>query len=88
MTDIKQWPLAPGDDTKTKQLWAEAFEGPLGEDYLQFVPDWVKELGPNGIYELYPTIEQATSYTKLDWGYINTVIDDWIAYWKQLTASP
>ena len=88
MTDIKQWPLAPDDETKTKQLWAEAFEGPLGEDYLQFVPDWVKELGPNGIYELYPTIEQATSFLKLDWGYINTVINDWIAYWKQLTASP
>ena len=88
MTDIKQWPLAPDDETKTKQLWAEAFEGPLGEDYLQFVPDWVKELGPNGIYELYPTIEQATSFLKLDWGYINTVINDWIGYWKQLTASP
>lgn len=88
MTDIKQWPLAPDDETRSKQLWAEAFEGPLGEDYLQFVPDWVKELGPNGIYELYPTIEQATSFLKLDWGYINTVINDWIGYWKQLTASP
>jgi spermidine/putrescine-binding protein len=88
MTDIKQWPLAPDDETRSKQLWAEALEGPLGEDYLQFVPDWVKELGPNGIYELYPTIEQATSFLKLDWGYINTVINDWIGYWKQLTASP
>ena len=88
MTDIKQWPLAPDDETRSKQLWAEALEGPLGEDYLQFVPDWVKELGPNGIYELYPTIEQATSFLKLDWGYINTVINDWINYWKQLTASP
>jgi hypothetical protein len=87
-TDISQWQLAPGDDTKSKQLWAEALEGPLGQDYLQFVPDWVKQLGPNGIFELYPTIDQARSFLKLDWGYINTVINDWIAYWKELTASP
>jgi hypothetical protein len=87
-TDISQWQLAPGDDTKSKQLWAEALEGPLGQDYLQFVPDWVKQLGPNGIFELYPTIDQAKSFLKLDWGYINTVINDWIAYWKELTASP
>jgi spermidine/putrescine-binding protein len=88
MTDITQWPLAPGDETRSKQLWAMALEGPLGEDYMQFVPDWVNKLGPNGIYELYPTIEQAKSYPKLDWIYINTVINDWIDYWKQLTAAP
>jgi spermidine/putrescine-binding protein len=88
MTDINQWPLAPGDETRSKQLWAMAFEGPIGEDYMQFVPDWVKGLGPNGIFELYPTIEQAKSFPKLDWGYINTVINDWINYWKELTAAP
>jgi hypothetical protein len=55
---------------------------------MQFVPDWVNALGPNGIFELYPTIEQAKSFPKLDWGYINTVINDWINYWKQLTAAP
>lgn len=87
-TDLSQWQLAPGDDTRSKQLWAEALEGPLGQDYLQFVPDWVKQLGPNGIFELYPTIDQARNFLKLDWGYINTVINDWIAYWKELTASP
>jgi len=88
MTDINQWPLAPGDETKSKQLWAEALEGPLGQDYVQFVPDWVNKLGPNGIYELYPTIDEAKNFMKLDWGYINGVVNDWIDYWKQLTASP
>ncbi len=88
MTDIKQWPLAPGDETRSKQLWAMAFEGALGEDYIQYVPDWVNALGPKGINEIYPTIEQAKSFPKLDWIYINTVINDWITYWKQLTAAP
>jgi len=74
--------------TRSQSNSAEALEGPLGQDYLQFVPDWVKQLGPNGIFELYPTIDEARDFLKLDWGYINTVINDWIAYWKELTASP
>mgnify|MGYP001035698955 CR=1 FL=1 len=87
MTDINKWQLAP-DVKRSQQLWAMALEGPLSEDYMQYVPDWVNQLGPNGIFELYPTIEQAKSYPKLDWGYINGVVSDWIDYWKQLTASP
>jgi spermidine/putrescine-binding protein len=87
MTDITQWQLAP--DVKTsEQLWAMALEGPLSEDYMQYVPDWVNQMGPNGIFGIYPTIEQAKSYPKLDWGYINSVVGDWINYWKQLTAAP
>jgi len=87
MTDITQWPLA-SDVKKSQQLWAMALEGPLGEDYLQYVPDWVNNIGPKGIFEIFPTIEQAKSYPKLDWGYINNVVSDWINYWKQLTAAP
>ena len=87
MTDINQWKLAD-DQKKAEQLWAMALEGPLGQDYLQYTPDWVKNLGPDGIYEIFPTIDQAKSYPKLDWNYINNVVSDWINYWKQLTAAP
>ncbi len=85
MTDIKQWPLG-ADEKQSQELWAMALEGPLGQDYLQFVPDWVNQLGPNGIFELYPTIEKAKNLLKLDWLHINKVVDQWQAYWKELTA--
>jgi hypothetical protein len=52
------------------------------------VPDWVKNVGPRGIYEIFPTIEQAKNFLKLDWGYINGVVGDWINQWKQLTGAP
>jgi len=87
MTNLDQWKLAD-DPKKAQELWAMALEGPLGQDYLQYVPDWVKNVGPRGIYEIFPTIEQAKSFLKLDWGYINGVVGDWINQWKQLTGSP
>ena len=87
MTDITQWQLA-SDVNKSEQLWCMALEGPLGEDYMQYVPDWVNKLGSKGIFEVFPTIEQAKSYPRLDWGYINNVVGDWINDWKQLTAAP
>ena len=87
MTDLSQWKLAD-DPNKAKELWLMTLEGPLGEDYMQYVPDWVKQLGPKGIYEVYPTIQEAKNLLKLDWGYINTVVGDWINYWKELTGAP
>jgi hypothetical protein len=87
MTDLNQWKLAD-DPKKGQELWAMALEGPLGEYYTHYVPDWVNQVGPRGMYEIFPTIEQAKNFLKLDWGYINSVVGDWINYWKQLTAAP
>jgi spermidine/putrescine-binding protein len=87
MTDLNTWKFAD-DPKKAEQLWAMALEGPLGQDYLQYVPDWVQQLGPKGIFEIFPTIDQAKNFPRLDWNYINGVVDDWINYWKQLTAAP
>jgi hypothetical protein len=84
--DIHQWKFGPDDQT-SESLWARAEEGLLGPGHEQFVPGWVNALGPKGIGELYPTIEQAKAAPQLDWLYIQDNVDKWIEYWKSLTAT-
>jgi len=84
--DIHQWKFGP-DDKTSEMLWARAEEGILGPDHNQYIPDWVNALGPKGINELYPTLDQAKSAPQLDWLFIQDHVDDWVNYWKTLTAT-
>ena len=86
LPDINEWKFGP--DEKTAQaFWARTEEGVLSNDFMQYIPNWVNNLGPKGINEIYPTIEEAKNAPTLDWGYIGGVADDWINYWKSLTAT-
>ncbi|MEM4151882.1 MAG: hypothetical protein QW663_04145 [Nitrososphaerota archaeon] len=71
----------------TKELWLRTEEGPLGPDYEQYVPDWVNALGPKGIYEVYPTIEEARKFPKIDWLYVNEHAPEWINIYKELIGA-
>ncbi|GBC68413.1 hypothetical protein HRbin01_00094 [archaeon HR01] len=71
----------------TKELWLRTEEGLLGPDYAQYVPDWVNNLGPKGIHEVYPTIEQARQFPKIDWVYVNENANEWINTYKELIGA-
>ena len=88
MTDIKQWPLAPGDETRSKQLWAMALEGPLSEDYMQFVPDWVNAARSKWNLRAISNNRASEELPEARLGihqYCHQRLDH---YWKELTAAP
>lgn len=86
LPDIHEWPFGP-DEKTAQDFWARQTEGPEGYDYLQYVPDWVNKTFPNGISDLYPTIEEAKKLPILDWGFLGDHVGDLITYWKELTAT-
>jgi len=77
--DIEKWPVID------KEKWLMMEEGPLGHYYEQFEPAWSKELGPKGIYEVYPTLEEAkTKIATLDWEYMEIHAEEWIRRYQEL----
>ncbi len=71
----------------TKELWLRTEEGLLGPEYAQYIPDWVNNLGPKGINEVYPSVEEAKKYPKIDWLYVNEHAPEWIDYYKELIGA-
>lgn len=78
LPDINKYPQY------TKELWLRTAEGLLGPDYAQYIPSWVNELGPRGINEVFPTIEDAKRYPIIDWLYVNEHAPEWVNYYKEL----
>jgi hypothetical protein len=81
LPDINKYPQY------TKELWLRVEEGLLGPEYAQYVPSWLNELGPKGIHEVYPTIEQARQFPKIDWVYVNENAPEWINMYKELIGA-
>jgi spermidine/putrescine-binding protein len=69
----ESWGLEPGP-------WAELNEGPLGESYVDLVPEWFAE----DYFDYYPTIEQLTTlYKPVDWDYYAEHVAEWMDYYAQ-----
>ncbi|MGH2615035.1 MAG: extracellular solute-binding protein [Thermomicrobiales bacterium] len=69
----ESWGLEPGP-------WAELNEGPLGESYVDLVPEWFAE----DYFNYYPTIEQLTTlYKPVDWDYYAEHVAEWMDYYAQ-----
>jgi len=79
--NIDQWP----GTGLNKEKWLMTEEGPIGPAYEQFFPDWAKELGPKGLYEVFPTIEDAKTKVKnLDWLYVMEHQEEWVRMYEAL----
>jgi spermidine/putrescine-binding protein len=69
----ESWGLEPGP-------WAELNEGPIGESYVDLVPEWFAE----DYFSYYPTIEQLTTlYKPVDWDYYGEHVGEWMDYYAQ-----
>jgi spermidine/putrescine-binding protein len=69
----ESWGLEPGP-------WAELNEGPIGESYVDLVPEWFAE----DYFSYYPTIDQLTTlYKPVDWDYYGEHVGEWMDYYAQ-----
>lgn len=60
--------------------WVEIYEGPIGESYLQYVPEWIKA----DYDKLYPSLDTVKSgFKELDWKVITDRQDEWTDHYLE-----